>query len=243
MLPLLLLTAALSAETDPTTVDLTWSLSLGDQNIGERTATVKVMPSERGLRRVVEVMTEVDASVVGFSVRYAQRLTAHAGAGPASFHSVVSQMGEAREIQGRSSFSGWIVSVVDAGETRTWELPATKIDMSTADLMDPLTQVSLDRYEQVRLLSAETGDVFTVDVEPLGPSTVDLGTAKVAVSGYALNGGPGTTRLFYSASGYLVRHETRLLGKAIVATLTEAPPVSADDAPLAEATSITEVDL
>ena len=66
---------------------------------------------------------------------------------------------------------------------------------------------------------------------------------EVAVSGYALNGGPGTTRLFYSASGYLVRHETRLLGKSIVATLTESPPVSADDAPLVEAATITEVDL
>lgn len=241
MLPLLLLTSALAAE--PTSVELTWALQLGDTPVGERTASIKVLPSERGPRRIVEVLTDLDASVLGVSVTYAQRLTAHAGTGPASFHSVVLEQGKAREIQGRSSFSGWIVSVVDPSETRTWELPSNKIDLSTADLLDPLSQVSLDRYEEVRLLSAETGDVFTVSVERLGPSTVDLGGTKVLVTGYALEGGPGTTKLFYSASGYLVRHETRVLGKSVVATLTEAPPVSPDDAPVVQDVSISESDI
>lgn len=241
MLPLIFLSSALAA--GPETVALTWALSLGDQDIGERTASVKVLPSERGLRRIVEVSTDVEASVMGIPITYQQRLTAHAGTGPASFHSVVREQGKAREIQGRSNFNGWIVTVVESSDTRTWDLPAGKIDLSTADLLDPLTQVALDRFEEVRLLSAETGDVFTVSVEPLGSSTVDLGGAKVPVSGYALNGGPGTTKLFYSASGYLVRHETRILGKAVTATLTEAPPVSADDAPLVQADTISETDI
>ncbi|TNE83999.1 MAG: hypothetical protein EP330_31020 [Deltaproteobacteria bacterium] len=241
MLPLLLLSASFAAE--PTTVELTWSLSLGDQAIGERTATIKTRDAERGSRRVIEVLTDVDAEVAGMKLTYDQRLTAHAGTGPASFHSVLRDNGKPREIQGRSNFSGWTVTVVESSDTRTWDLPSTKIDLSTADLLDPQSQVALDRFSQVKLLSAETGDVFTVEIEPLGPSTVDLGSAKVDVIGYALHGGPGTTKVFYSSSGYLVRHETRLLGKSIVATLTGAPPVSADDAPLVEDAAITETEL
>lgn len=241
MLPLLLLSTSLAAE--PTSVDLTWTLSLGDQAIGERTATIKTRPAERGTRRVLEVLTDIDATVLGMGVAYEQRLTAHAGTGPASFHSVVSENRRRREIQGRSNFAGWTVSVVDASDARTWEVPTTKIDLSTADLLDPGSLVTLDRYEEVRLLSSETGDIFTVSVEPLGASTVSVGGEEVGVTGYALHGGPGTTRVYYASSGYLVKHETRLLGRSITAVLTEPPPVSVDDAPLIESEAVTETDL
>ena len=227
----------------PEVEQLTWNLAIGEVDIGQRTARVMVLPEEGGTRRMVEVQTEVSIGTTMANVAWAQRLTVHATRGPAAFHAVLRDGLTPREIQARPHLEGWTVTVVEPEDVRTWDLPRSRIDLSTADLYDPQSDVSLDRFGQARMLSTETGEVFTVEVERLGASDLEVAGTAVNVQGYALHGGPGTTRLYYSDSGYLVRHETRILGKVVTATLTAAPPVSAEQAPLVDTVEIGEEDL
>ena len=231
MIGLVLMLGALAAEpADPT--PLTWDLRVGGNVVGERTATVKVLPGD-AQRRVIESTTGLEAAALGVRYGFEQRMTVHAGGGPASFHSVLRDNGQPREIQARYTAWGWVVTIAERGRDKTWEMPADEIDLSTADLLDPQSAVPLRRFEdEVRVLSAETGDVWTAAVEPLGPSEVTIGSTAVPVQGYALELPTGKSRFYYSSGGYLVRSETRLLGKSVEATLRTPPPAGADEAPV-----------
>lgn len=233
----LFLANALAA--DPT---LTWELSAGGTPVGTRTVTVKVLPGDHGTHRVIEAFTELAGTLGPIRIQFRQRLTAHAeGNAPASFHSVIDDNGTASEIQGRWTPSGWVVSTNLSGRARSAEYPANRIDLSTADLMDPESRVALaNQSGDVRLLSDVTGEVLTGPVEKLGPSEVKVGATSVPVEGYAWTSPEGRSTFYYSPEGFLVKYQTQVMGITMQGVLREPPPGGIDDFPVAVGRPVVE---
>lgn len=229
---LLLLALLQSASAADLTQELSWDLTVEGKKVGERTLTVKYLPADEGMRRVLESTTHLDAQPIGLGYTFEQRLTAHAGEGPASFHSVVKDNGRAREIQGRTGINGWTVSVVERGRTRTWDLPFAQVDLSTADLLDPQTRVPLAQLETADMLSIETGDVMAGKVERLGTIDIDVDGKPVPVQGLEWSSDTGTARFYYTSDGVLVKYEQQVMGKTVQAMLQKLPPPGVDDAPI-----------
>jgi len=214
---------------------LTWDLFVQGQKVGTRELTVKYIRDEGavGFRRVIESWTEIDGTVGPMRVTYRQRMTAHAsGREPASFHSVIDQNGSALEVQARWSPSAWWVSTSTSGRSRTIDMPLNRIDISTADLMDPDTRYPLAHFDELRLLSAETSEVLTGPLDALGASNITLGDRTLQVHGYAWTSPEGRSEFYYSADGFLVRYEIQLLGIALSAVLNKPPPGGVDDFPV-----------
>lgn len=226
---LLLLGSALAADA---TQDLAWDIRYQGKPVGERTLRVKYVESDGTTRRVLEGRTSLDGREAGLPYTYEQRLTATADRQPASFFSAISDNGEAREIQGRLAGGRWLVSIVDGGRARSWELPATELDLSTADLVDPGTRHPLSSFSTVRILSAETGDIWAQEVERLGPDTVEIDGEEVQVEGFRTDGPQGRSTFWYSSSGVLVRYAYRWLGRELDAVLRDPPPTGIDDQPI-----------
>ncbi len=230
MVALLALTSALFAA-EPH--QLTWDVSVQGQPLGTRKATIKYTEGELGMRRIIESWTELDGQAGPIRVRYRQRLTAHAASRePAAFQSVIDENGSLREVQGRWTPSGWMVTVIGDGQSRTVEMPLDRIDLSTCDLVDPSTTLSLSQFETVRILSAETGQVASGPVTPLGISELTIGGESVQVTGYAWDSSQGRSTFYYSPDGFLVRYETQLLGIPMIAVLDAPPPGGVDDFPV-----------
>ena len=212
---------------------LTWDVQLDGKPIGYRTLTAKWYFQEDGTeRRVLQVWTELDASILGLEYQFRERLTANIGNDVAAFHAVSDLSGDITEVQARKSGGEWILSSGYDGSSATKEWPASAIDLSTADLIDPGSRFPLSHYDVVRVLSAETGDIWQGPVNPLGTSTISVAGDPVPVTGYEWSPEDGEARFWYSADGYLVRYEITVLGKELVGTLTEPPPLGTDEAPV-----------
>lgn len=216
----------------PVSHELKWDLTVDGSSIGKRTMTVKFLPSDEGMLRILESWTEIDGKVGPIWVQYIQRLTAHAGNEPASFHAVIEENGNPREVQGRYTPDGWWVTNADAGRSRTVDVAANRIDLSSADLVDPESRMSLGRFAEnskVRLLSAETGDIWEGVLTTLGPSTISIDKSEVPVVGYHWDGPQGASEFFFSDEGYLVRYKMRLYGLHMQGTLVARPPGGIDE--------------
>lgn len=226
-----MLVAALSAHAaDDLEHKLSWELSVQGKRIGQRDVTVKYVQGEVSKRRIIESWTEVDGNVGPMRVVYRQRLTAHTTERePASFHSVMEQNGVPIEVQARWSPSAWYISTNQGGRARTVDMPLNRIDISTADLMDPDTRYPLGRYEQVRILSAETGEVTVGPVTDLGMKEIDAGKSKVQVHGYSWAAPMGKSTFWFSTEGFLVAYDMNILGIQVEARLMHAPPPGIDD--------------
>jgi hypothetical protein len=217
--------------------DLVWDLAVKGQAVGSRQLSVKYLESDGGTSRVLESYTDIDGTVGPLKVRWRQRITATINAGePASFHSVVDQgAGGAMEVQGRWTPSAWAVTTTSGGRVRPSELPLGRIDLSTADLMDPYTLVPLSHFQAAKILSAETGEVLEGPVQALGVSEIRVKNTPIQVSGYAWTSPQGRSEFYYSADGFLVRYKTQLVGVELEATLRDPPPGGVDDFPVATA--------
>jgi hypothetical protein len=186
------------------------------------------------MRRIVESWTELSGNIGPLRVNYRQRLTGHAeGSDPASFQSVIDEDGALREVQGRWSPSAWWVVTTADGRSRTVEVPINRIDLSTVDLVDPGSGLQLARFDEARILSAETGEILSGPVSELGISDIMIGATSVQVSGFAWDSPQGRSSFFYSADGFLVRYETQMLGVPMEAQLEQPPPGGVDDFPVA----------
>jgi len=226
------------------TQELAWDVMLQGKVVGERTVTVKYVAENEGMRRILQGETAIDASIAGFPFTWQQRFTPHAaGRASASFHSVVMENGEAREVQGRLAGGFWLVSLVEGGRSRSWELSGNEIQLSTADLFDPGTHVPLDKFESAKMLSAETGDVWEQQIERLGPSTVTIDGREVPVEGIAVDPPQGRATFYYTSDGVLVRYQYRWMGQVLEAVLRDPPPPGVDDAPVPAVDVISEIDL
>ncbi len=238
-LPLLFSLSASAAAPETT---LTWDLTAQNAPIGTRTVTVKALPGDQGTHRVIEAFTDISGTIGPIRIRFQQRMTAHAeGNAPASFHSVIDENGTPSEIQGRWTPSGWFVSTNVAGRARNVDFPPSRIDLSTADLMDPESRVSPSQLAPaergksvtVRVLSALTGTVETGPLERLGPSEVTIDGTAVPVEGYTWTGPQGASRFYYSSEGHLVKYQSTMQGIQVEGVLQDPPPGGIDDFPVA----------
>jgi hypothetical protein len=229
-----LLFLALTANAAELQNEMTWELKIGGKVAGHRDLTVKYEPVEDGMRRILEVWTDVDGNAGPIGIVFRQRMTAHtANRTPASFHSVTEANGLPGEVQARWTPSAWWVTTTLQGRTRTVDMPVDRIDLSTADLMDPATSFSLARYAQVRMLSAETGEVYVGDVSDLGSKEIKVGEQKVRVQGYRWSAPIGKSDFWYNGDGFLVDYTMHIAGIAVEGRLTKPPPPGVDDFPVA----------
>ncbi|MFT7520145.1 MAG: hypothetical protein ACI9MC_002289, partial [Kiritimatiellia bacterium] len=242
--PMLVLLSTLAALAAPAPTNLTWDLTLGSQNVGTRSLAIRTEQTRDGTLRILQADTAIKANFAGMQFSWRQKLTANADLGPSSFIGVTNTSGQVSEIQGRRGAGGWIVSASTGGHETWQEYDSDAIDLSSADLLDPDSTVPIARFETARILSAETGQILTGTVEPLGPSEVDVSGTSVPVEGYIWKTEDGTARFFYTADGYLVRFETKIMGKLIAGTLDKPPPRGPDEQPVALGTDgIQEVEL
>ena len=218
---------------------LTWDLQVQNQNVGRRILVIKDLEG-RFKRRVMEVWTEVNASMMGARFTYRQRLTGHVIGGPASFHSVIEQSGRPKEIQGRRAGAGWQVSIVDKGRARSWTLDADAVDLSTVDLFNPNARTHLTRLQHVRMLSAETGDILEGDIRSMGPTRLHIAGRNVEVQGYALESEDTKATFYFNGDGLLVKYEMYLIGLSMTGTLSKPPPKGKDEFPVALGTGRVE---
>lgn len=226
---ILLAALALAAPALPPERTVTWELTVGGRPIGTRNATVRYEVQRGKTVRVIESWTDLAGAVGPVNFTWKQRLTAVAGRTPASFSSVVQENGSPSEVQGRWEPQGWVVTTVDRRQVNTRDVPGQYIDLSTADLMDPGSRYTLLRYDHVKLLSAETGDIWDGAVESLGPAEITIDGKVVPVEGAAWMSPEGRTEFWYNDEGYLVRYRMRLLGFEVQGLLTDAPPPGADE--------------
>ncbi|MFK7926829.1 MAG: DUF6134 family protein [Myxococcota bacterium] len=227
---LVLISLLTAGAAEPT--QITWELGLNGKKIGERELVVRVEEIQGLEFRTLQAKTKVDGRIFGIDFAYQEKLTANADIGPASFINVVEQGGRLSEVQGRRTGAGWVVTVKDPKRTRIDEMKVDDVDLSTADLLDPHSRVPLSRFETARILSAETGEVLSGPVEPLGPSDVQIGGQSVAVEGYRWSNEQFKGTFYYTSDGWLVRFDTRVMGQRVSGVLTDPPPTGVDDAPI-----------
>ena len=77
---------------------LTWDLTVDGRKVGTREVTIRELAGQQGIR-MLEGWTEIEASALGLKYSYQQRLSGMAGPEPVAFHSVLSDQGDAREVQ------------------------------------------------------------------------------------------------------------------------------------------------
>jgi hypothetical protein len=226
---LLLAWLPLALAADPTEQNLAWDLTVDGQVVGTRTLTVKYTATPEGtVRRIVESYAEVNEAF-----QFQQRMTGMAGLLPASFHAVTFADGESREVQARVQQEGWRVAVSEKGKSKTYDLPDSRIDLSTVDLVDPATTVPISRYETARLLNAETAEILEGTVSRLGPSDLIIEGQQVHVEEYMWEpAGKPASYYYYTADGFLVKYETTMAGRKVTAMLQSPPPDGIDDAPV-----------
>ncbi len=207
---------------------VTWDLLIDGHKVGTRTATVTTERKGDESTRVIESYTQVNATLGPISLAWRQRLTSVSDRVPASFQSKLDENGDPRNVSVRWQSEGWSVSLGDRRGNRTQVVAPYQIDLSTADLIDPGSRWRLDRYTHVKVLSAETGDIWEGPVEALGSGTVEIGVNPVAVEGWAWTSPEGRSTFWYSDDGWLVHYEMRVLGHTVEGVLTQAPPAGPD---------------
>jgi hypothetical protein len=229
ILALALATSTLAADTQH---DLEWQIRAAGIPVGQRTATIKFSAHDGSVSRIIESQTDVRGMIGPNEVSWQQRLTLFADDAPGSFHAVINEAGSPLEVQGRHHASGWTVSIVDRKRSRTWDAPHQRIDLSTADLLDPLSRAPLSSYESVHMLSAETGEVWEGPIESIGRATLSIDDEAVEVDGFAWTSPEGRNEFWFSSEGYLVKYVVRMYGLPIEGLLVDPPPPGADDFPV-----------
>lgn len=243
---MLVLALALGAHAADLQHQLVWDLSVGGSVVGTRKLTLKYVPEDQGTRRILESFTDIDGKVGPIRARFRQRMTAHIGPRePASFHSVVEENGRLMEIQGRWTPSAWMLTTTADRRSRSVDLPLNRVDLSTADLMDPYSSVALVHLgDEARILSAESGDVQQGPLKPLGVEEIRIDDIPVQVSGFEWTSPQGAQTFWYNPDGFLVKFQMQLLGVTLDAVLQDPPPGGVDDFPVAAASAAVEqVDL
>lgn len=226
---------------------LVWDLTVEGTPVGRRSLVVRYLEDDSGATlRMLESYTEINGALGPMRVRWVQRMTASVDPRePASFTSVVDQNGSTLEVQGRWTPANWVVvTATSAGRPRETAMPLSRIDLSTADLMDPYSRLPLSYFDTVRILSAETGEVLSGPVEKLGVVDVTIARQPIQVTGYAWTSPQGRSEFYYSADGFLVKYTTQLVGIELEAVLHDPPPGGIDDFPVAVGRpAIDEIDL
>jgi hypothetical protein len=232
MIALLSLTTALAAL--PADQRLVYDIKIAGKTVGSRTLTIQYEDEASGpATRVLEAYTDIDGRIAGVGLSWRQRVTAYSAGTPASFHAVIDEAGRPHEVQAAWTPAGWRLTTVDRARARTTDVPGYSVDLSTVDLMDPGSRYPISRYDSLKVLSSETGDIWEGTVDPLGEDTLTVAGTQVAVRGYAWNSPEGKSKFWYDDEGFLVRYEMRVLGVAVEGVLRTAPPPGPDAFPVA----------
>ena len=217
----------------------TWTLFMNGQSIGEREATVAIQPDDS---RLITTHTDTRFSAGPLTVRYQQRMTAQVtGDDPAAFHTVYDRSGTRGHVKAYWSPLGWTIEVQEADRLRNYTSPLGRIQLSTADLLDPDTHYSLTRFPKVRLLSAETGEVIEGPVVSEGAEVLRIGTTDVHTTKLTVQGESQELKLWYTADGVLVKFRLPMFGRFIDGQLREPPSGGRDDFPVGIGRSHIEV--
>jgi hypothetical protein len=229
----LVLASLVAAAVEPQV--FTWDITFLGQPIGEHTLDVSYDQTEEGLERVFRSTTHIDARPVDFEYLHDSVVAARAGGGPASFNATVTINGATSASELRWDHNGLFLSQIDArGRATTRTLPTDAVDLSTADLFDPLSKVPLTRFDSVTVISAETGDLWSSRVRRLGPSEVAVEGTGMLVEGVVLHPPEGRTALFYNTVGVPLRYEYYVEGRLFEAVLRHLPPPGIDEQPVPE---------
>lgn len=205
---------------------LRYTLSLDGKSVGHRDVTVRYLPSGTGEVRILETWTEINASVAGAPITWRNRATAKAGVGAPGFTSSLDENGTLREVQARVlPDRRWQVTVVEAGETKTWTLRGGEVTLSSLDLLDPQRRLLLtDGRDAASLLMAEVGNVLTGAVEDLGEGTVKVAGQDVDVHRWGFTPDTGRIELAWTADGLLVSYQMAWMGRRLTGVLDALPP-------------------
>lgn len=201
-----------------------WTVTVDGRAVGEREAGIRYLPGPSGEVRLLESWLALEAPNGG--PRLQQRLAARLG-GDRSFSSSVRLNDEVREVQGRLSPDGstWIVTVAEGVEARTWHHPASAVDLTSAELMDPERALRvLEQAEFLRILSTETGLVLDGPVVRLGGERVAVGGQPLEVVRFRWTPEAGAAVFAFSEDGVLVSHRFGILGRDLDAALDRLPP-------------------
>ncbi len=231
-----------------TELGLIWMLSVDGEPAGTREVRVHYEGQSGDRVRIFEAYTEVwgeakrkkqDPPIV-----YRQRLTAnsHEGA-PASFHATIDDGGLSREVQARWASGTWRLAVTDAAGTQTSTINPSRLDLSTVDLFDPESSLSLVGRDHARVLDAVDGTIVEGPVISLGASEIEVGGEPLWVDGWEWRPPQGTWRLFYALNGFVVRFEGPVGGRVVDAKLIGGAPRAIDEFGVPAPPQVEELDL
>jgi len=220
---------ALAAGSAQDAQTLLYDLDLDGQHVGTRQVTITFLQDRSGREaRLIESYTELQATVLGRSLRFVSRASARVEAVKTSFTSSVSEDDVVREIQGHQRSDGsWRVSVVEGGQLKQTDLARGQADLCSLQLLDPVGHRELTTRTRASVLTVETGAIYTGEVTDLGEGTVALGPDTVTVHRWSWAPPAGPVELAWSMDGLLVSYGTVLLGRTLDAHLRGVPSARA----------------
>ena len=204
---------------------LLYDLSLDGQRVGTRHVTLRSLQAEDGGEvRVIESYTELEASIAGQTLDFANRATARVETATTSFTSSVSEGGQVREVQARQRSDGtWKVTVIEGSEVKQATLPRGQVDLSSMQLLDPVAHRELTARARASVLAVETGTLFSGLVEDLGEGQIELSDGAVSVHRWAWSPSSLRMELAWSQDGVLVAYDSQVLGRTVQARLRQVP--------------------
>lgn len=209
------------------TSELTFDLTVAGRPVGTQTVVIRYRPSrvEGGEEtRVIEIYTELRATVAGLDKYYTSRQTARAAGRTMSFTSVVDENGNLREVQGRRRKDGqWTLVVNDGVSNTVTELRRSAANLCTLDLYDPLLHKILVDAPDRAMLVADTGVVVNGVSEELGEIPAMIGETEMTVERIRFEGSGLEMTFDWNLEGVPVAWEGRLLGLRVVARVKKAP--------------------
>lgn len=204
---------------------LQYRVSRGGDPVGTRKVSLQYLPGEEGEIRLVSAWTEILAPLPGGRYTFEQRLGGRFG-GSRSFSSSLRENGRTREVQGHLSPQGeWVVTVVERGGARSWDLPQNAIDLTSLELLDP--QRALRTFQDatnLRLLVTETGAVLEGPVTDLGTGELRVGDDTVQVHRFRWEPPAGAMVFAWNDEGILISSALYVGGFSFEARLQELPP-------------------
>jgi hypothetical protein len=241
------LSASFAAAPASPEMGVIWGLTVDGRPAGTREVVVRTQSFATEQVRFVESFTDLrltDDDKKTPDVVFRQRLTANSQDGrPASFSSVTETTQGTVELQARCTGSRWELVWVQDGASKTVELAASSVDLSTADLFDPEADRKISSLTQARVLVDFVGRTATGPVVPLGPSDLSIGGETLTVEGYEWQSDLGAMRFYYAANGFLVRYVVPLAGAQVTATMLGAAPRPMDDFQVPGRGEVESVDL
>jgi len=210
------------------TQELSYDLVMNGAVVGKRDLTVRYqLPSDyhRAEIRLVEVWTEIDTRVAGVSLSIKNRSSGRMSTATSRFTSSVSINGDVAEYQGVMIDRGdWLMSAVINRTLHTWEHSASEIDLSSLDLFDPGRNHHFSDGQEIRILSAETGQITTCSVSDKGVDMITVEGQQTQVHRWECDAQSGGFELAWSDDGFLLEWKMSIHGQHVSARVRRLPP-------------------